>query len=138
MSHCGAHAGLQRLECISVPKNNLTAFPSTLCNLPALNTLDLSANALVTLPQDLSNLTCLKSLRISENNIVALHVSLSSIQKLTHLSARDNPISAALSNPQAQSRNDTVNLIRELLSHSQDPSAVRAAGVELVFDSFSH
>lgn len=72
--------------------NFFREFPEVLCNLPALEILDISRNKIRTLPRDIGNLINLKVLSISKNRIEVLPSYIGHMSELRILKIDHNPV----------------------------------------------
>ena len=86
----GVVACLTALKTLDVSRNQLTAFPPSLCSLKHLDYLNLSHNTLHTLPEEnMQNLNALE-LNLSSNSLPSLPVALSMCKKLKVLRVEEN------------------------------------------------
>ncbi|EME41880.1 hypothetical protein DOTSEDRAFT_177276 [Dothistroma septosporum NZE10] len=88
---------IKTLKDLKLGNNNLSGnLPTSVCELPALETLDLQANRLLSLPEALRELMSLRVLNVSGNQLTALPMDALQQLPLTELDASSNALIASL------------------------------------------
>ncbi|KAK4620887.1 Leucine-rich repeat-containing protein 40 [Fulvia fulva] len=88
---------IKTLKDLKLGNNNLSgSLPASVCELPALEVLDLQANRLLSLPEALRDLVSLRVLNVSGNQLTALPMEALQQLPLTELDASSNALIASL------------------------------------------
>jgi len=83
---------LSRLRNLNASHNQITSFPSFVCQLAALDYLDLSQNKIDSLPDSLESLKVIE-LNLNQNNLIELPSSLAQCPRLKVLRVEHNKLS---------------------------------------------
>ncbi|XP_039180714.1 leucine-rich repeat and calponin homology domain-containing protein 4 isoform X2 [Crotalus tigris] len=86
-----AIANLQALTYLNVSRNQISALPACLCQLP-LKVLIASNNKLAALPEDIGSLSSLRQLDVSSNELRSLPGTMGGLESLRDLNIRRNQI----------------------------------------------